>query len=83
MIEIWGRPGCIFCEKAVALCESRSLKYTYKSLGDSFTRQELIETFPTATTYPQIKINGSYVGGYSELGTYLEETNYNGTGWAL
>jgi glutaredoxin len=83
MIEIWGKPGCVFCERAVALCESRGLKYRYKSLDTDFAREELIETFPTATTYPQIKVNGTAIGGFDKLGTYLEETNYNGTGWTL
>ena len=23
------------------------------------------------------------IGGFDKLGTYLEETNYNGTGWTL
>jgi glutaredoxin len=39
--------------------------------------------FPGARTFPQIKINGTNIGGYDKLGPYLEETNYNGTGHTL
>lgn len=83
MIEIWGRPGCGYCEAAKRLCEQRSLPYNYYQLGEQFAREELLEMFPTAKTYPQIKVGGTYVGGYNELTTYLEETGYNGTGHTL
>lgn len=83
MIEIWGKPSCNYCDAAKALCEQRNLAYTYYTLGTEFTRDELLEMFPTARTYPQIKVNGTSIGGYDRLSTYLEETNYNGTGWTL
>ena len=83
MIEIYGKPMCPFCEKAKQLCETRGLKYTYKSLGTDYTKEELLETFPGARTVPQIIVGGTKIGGYDKLGTYLEETGYNGTGMTL
>ena len=83
MIEIWGKPQCPFCDKAKKLCEIRGFKYTYKSLGSDYTREELLEQFPTARTVPQIVVNGTKIGGYTDLVTYIEETNYNGTGHTL
>ena len=83
MIEIWGKSGCGYCEAAKRLCEQRNFSYRYYQLSEHFTREELLEKFPTATTYPQININGIHVGGYAELGRYLEDTGYNGTGWTL
>jgi glutaredoxin len=41
MIEIYGKPQCPFCDKAKNLCETRGYKYTYKSLGTDYTREEL------------------------------------------
>jgi glutaredoxin len=67
MIEIYGKPACPYCEKAKS----------------DFTREELFEQFPTARTFPQIKINEKVVGGYEQLVTYIEETGYNGTGYIL
>lgn len=83
MIEIWGKPQCPYCERAKALCESRNLPYIYKQLDVDFTREEILETFPGARTFPQIIVGGTKIGGYDKLGTYLEETNYNGTGFTL
>jgi glutaredoxin len=83
MIEIWGKPACPYCEAAKRLCESRNLKYVYKQLDVDFTRDEVLETFPGARTFPQIIVGGTKIGGYDKLGTYLEETSYNGTGYTL
>ena len=50
MIEIFGKPSCPYCVKAVNLCKTRQLEHTYKSLGTDYTREELMEWFPTART---------------------------------
>ena len=83
MIEIWGKPQCPYCDAAKRLCETRGLKYTYKQLDADFTREEVLEMFPGARTFPQIIVGGTKIGGYDKLGSYLEETNYNGTGHSL
>ena len=36
-------------------------------LDEDFTREELFEQFPTARTFPQIRIDGDSIGGYNEL----------------
>lgn len=83
MIEIYGKPQCPYCDKAKAFCESQGFKYIYKTLEVDYTQEELLEQFPSARTVPQIVINGSKIGGYSELVNYIEETGYNGTGATL
>ena len=83
MIEIYGKPMCPFCEKAKSLCETRGFKYTYKSLGTDYTREELMEQFPNARTVPQIVINGEKIGGYDQFTQYIDDTGYNGTGHSL
>ena len=83
MIEIYGKADCPFCEKAKALCESRHLSFKYYQLDEDFTRDEVLEMFPGAKTFPQIKVHGTKIGGHDKLGTYLEETGYNGTGLTL
>ena len=83
MIEIFGKPMCPFCEQAKQLCETRGLAYTYKSLGTDYSKEELLENFPGARTVPQIRINGTAIGGFDKLGPYLEDTGYNGTGHTL
>ena len=67
MIEIFGKTQCPFCDKAKQLCEREELEFVYKQLDTDFTREELFEEFPTARTFPQIRIDGEAIGGYQEL----------------
>ena len=66
-VEIWGKENCPYCTKAKALVESKGMQYIYKQLGVDFTREQVFEEFPTARTFPQIKINNEPIGGYQEL----------------
>jgi glutaredoxin len=36
-----------------------------------YTREELIENFPNARTFPQITMDGAYIGGFTELDAHL------------
>ena len=83
MIIIWGKPQCPHCESAKRMLDSREIAYEYKQLGVDFEREDVLQEFPEARTFPQIVINGQKIGGYDRLGTYLEETGYNGTGMTL
>ena len=83
MIIIWGKPQCPHCESAKRMLDSREIAYEYKQLGVDFEREDVLAEFPEARTFPQIVINGQKIGGYDRLGTYLEETGYNGTGMTL
>ncbi len=70
-VIIYGKPKCSYCSKAVDLCKKRGIKYTYKSLDTDYTQQELLEQFPNAKIFPQIKIQNEYINGYEELEFYL------------
>ena len=77
MIEIFGKTQCPYCDKAKSLCEQKGLEYTYKQLGTDFTREELFEEFPTARTFPQIRVRETentltYIGGYDQLAEYVK-----------
>lgn len=67
MIEIYGKDNCPYCDKAKALCERKGLDYQYKLLSFDFTREEMFTMFPNARTFPQIKVDGNAIGGYTEL----------------
>jgi glutaredoxin len=42
-----------------------------------------MEQFPTARTFPQIRVSGRDVGGYEQFLQYLDDTGYTGTGHSL
>ena len=72
MITIYGKAQCPYCDMAQALCNQKGVEYEYKSFGTDFTREEMMETFPTARTFPQIIFNGEKIGGYNELKEQLK-----------
>ena len=67
MIEIWSKPACPYCVKAKQLCEREGYDFKYYMLEEDFTREELFELFPTARTFPQIKVDGESIGGFDQL----------------
>ena len=42
-----------------------------------------MEQFPTARTFPQIKVYDKSVGGYDQFLKYIEDTGFNGSGNSL
>ena len=40
-------------------------------LDVDYTREDFVEKFPEARTFPQITKDGIYIGGFTELDTHL------------
>jgi glutaredoxin len=71
---VWSKDNCTFCDQAKALLEQRNIAYEEKKIGYGYTREDLLEAVPTARTVPQIFVNKNYIGGFTELRKYIEET---------
>jgi glutaredoxin 3 len=73
--KIYGKANCQYCTKAVSLLTNRNIDFDYLSLGKDFDREQLLDQFPSAKTFPQIEVltevGVEYVGGYVELVEYL------------
>jgi glutaredoxin len=83
MITIYGKTACPFCVSAKQLCEARGYEYEYKQLGEDFTREDVMEIFPGARTFPQIIVGGNKIGGFDKMTQYIEDTGYNGTAYSV
>mgnify|MGYP001172340204 FL=1 len=75
-IEIYSKTNCMYCDKAVHIAqqmiqETSEHSYDKYMLDEDFTREELLEKFPNARTFPQIVIDGENIGGYSNFLNYL------------
>ena len=71
LVEIWGKPNCPYCNRAKQTSKKFGLNYIYYELDEDFTKEWLAERFPDAKTYPQIVVDGEYVGGYMEFLTLV------------
>ena len=67
MVRIYGMKNCIWCTRAVKLCQENGIEYAYMDV-DTKENVELFKSlFPQAKTVPQIMYDGFAIGGYTEL----------------
>ena len=76
-VEIYGRIGCHFCEKAIDRCHASGIEFTYIDIGKNpEAKEKLLQLVPNATKVPQIfdiSEEGSmvHIGGYADFVVHL------------
>ncbi len=73
-VEIYSKDQCGYCTMAIKLAETKQLDTVVKKLGVDFSREQLLEQFPDARTFPIVLVNGDVVGGYTEFVKYLQHS---------
>lgn len=78
-VTIYSKDNCSYCTRAKMLLANKGIHYNELKLNEDFTKESLLELFPSAKTFPVIVIDGFNIGGYNELQRKLlsEETNSN------
>ena len=67
-IEIYTRPGCGYCSAAKSLLTRKKAAFTeYDVARNANYRQEMYERAGAGSTFPQIFIDGTHVGGCDDL----------------
>jgi glutaredoxin len=64
---------CSFCEKAKSLLTMKNIPFTELKLNEDFTRDTLVEAFPSAKTFPIIVVDGFNIGGYDQLVEHISK----------
>lgn len=72
-VNVYSKDACPWCVKAINLLETTDLEFTESKLGKDFTREEILEQFPNARTFPIITLDGEWIGGYDQLSEVVEE----------
>lgn len=70
---IWSKDFCGYCDRAKRLLEQKGIKYEERKIGSGWTKEQLLESVPTARTVPQIFLDDKLIGGHDELVKYLNE----------
>ena len=70
---IYTKDNCSFCIRAKTLFAVKGIKYEEKKIGSDVTVEDLKAIVPNARTVPQIWLDGSYIGGYTELAAFFNE----------
>jgi glutaredoxin 3 len=67
-IEIYTRPGCGYCTAAKSLLTRKKAAFTERSVAnDPAYREEMYQRAGAGSTFPQIFIGQTHVGGCDEL----------------
>lgn len=70
---VWSKPNCPHCEQAKTLLDQKGIAFEVRVIGEKWTKEQLLESVPTARSVPQIFIGNEYVGGISELRQHLSK----------
>jgi glutaredoxin len=70
-VIVWSKYYCPYCDQAKALLKQKGITFEERKIGDGWSKEELLESVPTARTVPQIVIDGKNIGGFAELKEYL------------
>lgn len=68
---VWSKDNCPYCDQAKGLLKMKGIEFEEKKIGHGYTTEQLLEAVPGARTVPQIFIDDTLVGGFTELKTHL------------
>ena len=71
-VTVFSRKGCPFCVKAKALLHEAGIEFEELVLNKDYTDRSL-RAVASATTYPQVFINGDHIGGSEALENWLAQ----------
>ena len=73
-VVIYSKNNCVYCDMAIKLTQDNKFNLVIKKLDVDFNREELLELFPEAKSFPQIIINDVHLGGYTEFKKFLQHS---------
>tara|TARA_R100000008_G_scaffold6194_1_gene3530 strand:- start:615 stop:851 length:237 start_codon:yes stop_codon:yes gene_type:complete len=72
---VYSKDGCPYCTKVVEVLELANLKHVVYKLGRDFDRQSFYGQFGMGSTFPQVVIDSTNLGGCQETVKYLKDNN--------
>ena len=70
---IWSKDLCPYCDRAKALLKQKGIEFEERKIGSGWSKEQLLESVPTARTVPQIFLGEQHIGGYDDLVKYFNE----------
>ena len=75
---VWSKPDCPFCTQATQYLEAKGIEVEERKIGSGFSKEDLLEAVPTARSVPQIFLDETYIGGFSDLRQhFIKEEHVN------
>ena len=70
---VYSKEGCPYCTKVVQVLQLAGLNHVVYKLGEHFDRKAFYGQFGQGSTFPQVVIDGTNLGGCTETVQYLKE----------
>jgi len=70
---VYSKNGCPYCTKVIQVLQLAELKYVEYKLDRDFNRTSFYGQFGNGSTFPQVVVNDSNLGGCTETVKYLQE----------
>lgn len=71
MYIVYGKPGCTFCTRALALLKASNLESTYIDVSqDQDAYKKLVDS--GFRTVPQIYLGDAHIGGFDKLQEHIK-----------
>ena len=70
---VYSKDGCPYCTKVVQVLELAKLNHVVYILDEDFDRESFYGQFGNGSTFPQVVIDSTNLGGCSETVQYLKE----------
>ena len=73
-VIVWTKENCFYCHMAKSLLEREEIEFEERNIENGeWSRAQMLEAAPDATTVPQIFFGEEHVGGFTELQQYLKD----------
>ena len=72
---VYSKDGCPYCSKVVEVLELTGLKHVVYKFDEDFNKEAFYGQFGQGSTFPQVVIDGTNLGGCTVTVQYLKEKN--------
>ena len=70
---VWSKNNCIYCTKAKDYLKKKKINIEERNVqSGEWSMTDLQEKVPGARAFPQIFIDGKYVGSYDKMMSYIQ-----------
>ena len=70
---VYSKSGCPYCTKVISVLQLAEMRFVEYKLGTDFHKAEFYSKFGQGSTFPQVVLNKTVIGGCTETVKYLRE----------
>ena len=70
---VYSKEGCPYCKKVVQVLELAKLRHVVYKLDEHFDRESFYGQFGQGSTFPQVVVDATNLGGGTDTIQYLKE----------